>query len=106
VVVSLLPQDLTERPLPVHLAAKVSDAILMLRCGGDEGWTQIKALLHAYHAGSDRGELRALLVEAWGPSPAMSDLRGLAARESQPPRNIRDAQAADELADLARGPRL
>jgi len=35
--------------------------------------------------GADRGELRALLVEAWGPSPAMSDLRGLAARESAGP---------------------
>lgn len=66
----------------------------------------LETALRAYHAGSDRGELRALLVEAWGQSPAVSDLRGLAARESQPARNIRDAQAADELADLARGPRL
>lgn len=26
--------------------------------------------LRAYHAGADRGELKALLCEAWGPSPA------------------------------------
>ena len=35
--------------------------------------------------GSDRGELKELLVEAWGPSTkSAADLRGLAARESQP----------------------
>lgn len=39
--------------------------------------------LRRYHDGSDRGELRALLCDAWGASPpAASDLRGLAAREN------------------------
>lgn len=39
-----------------------------------------------FHDGTDRGELKALLCEAWGPSPAIaSDLRGLAERESQDP---------------------
>lgn len=69
------------------------------------GGRKLSEALRAYHEGSDRGELKALLCEAWGPSPALhgqatdilerlnakvagiiergaSDLRGLAARES------------------------
>lgn len=48
--------------------------------------SELAEALQAYHQGSERGELRRLLVRLRGPSPAIvaSDLRGLAARESQP----------------------
>jgi len=45
---------------------------------------ELATALRAYHEGSERGELRRLLIRLWGPSPAVSDLRGLAARESAP----------------------
>lgn len=46
--------------------------------------SELAGALQAYHQGTERGELRRLLVMLRGPSPALaSDLRGLAARESQ-----------------------
>lgn len=52
---------------------------------------ELACSLGQYHRGADRGELMALLVKLWGPSPAIaSDLRGLAARESQADRVIHE----------------
>lgn len=65
-------------PLPSNKTTRTPDGALDM--------SRLAPTLRSFHAGTDRGELMALLREAWGPSPAIaqpSDLRGLAARESQ-----------------------